>query len=313
MTTTCFTGHSLATMAEFETTITGDAMPAGRTFNSGPPITSTGGLLSVDLNRDIRYPVTGSDEATAAVEDLVSQGADFILVSFDADLTTPATGPRLLNILELRAIAAATHTHGMQLRAVVTDSEQLELALMAGIDVIEHVPAFRDVPTSQAESLNSIFEDQVTFQVTQMAADVQHLAINTSIVMTPTLSVINARDPWTRIRNGSPISMYGEVIARFQNLGGRVAVGSAYPLGPTIGMPLPEINALASAGLTTQQIITAATYNSALACGQGDEIGSLEQGKLADVIVVNGDPLSNLSALSDATMVVLDGEIVFSQ
>lgn len=312
VTSTCFTGHSIETMSDFDIELTENVVPAGRVFNSGPPITSTGGLLSVHLAREIRYPVSGEAEAEAAVEDLISQGADFILISFETDPDTPATGPRLLNVLELRAIAAATHSRGMKLRAIVSDSEQLDLALSAGIDVIDKMPAFRNVPTSQAESLNSIFEDQVTFEVNEMKADIQKLAVNTAIVITPTLSVINVRDPWTRTRNGSEISIYNEILARFQNQGGRIAVGSGYPLGPNIGMPLTEMNALASAGLTNQQILTAATYNAALACGQGDEIGSLEEGKLADVIVVNGDPLSNLSALSDVDTVILNGEIVFS-
>jgi imidazolonepropionase-like amidohydrolase len=313
ITSTCVPGNSLASMADYDLTLTADGLPTGRVFNSGPPITSTGGLLSTDLDRSIRYTVTGAAEATAAVEALVAQGADFIMLSFDTDLTTPATGPRLLNIDELRAIAAAGHGRGLKLRAIVTDAEQLDLALSAGIDVIDHFPAFRDVPTTQAESLDSIFLDNVTVQVVNMNADIQHLAVNTAIIAVPTLNVINTRRPWTRVRQGSEVSIYNEAVARLDSLGGRIALGSAYPLNPTIGMPFPEINALLAAGLTTADIISASTHYAAIACGQEDEIGSLEQGKAADLIVVDGNPLENISALSEVTTVMLGGEIVYAQ
>jgi imidazolonepropionase-like amidohydrolase len=60
------------------------------------------------------------------------------------------------------------------------------------------------------------------------------------------------------------------------------------------------------------EIIEAATRHAAYVCGQGEELGTLEPGKLADLIVVAGDPLEDLNALDDLLYVVLDGEVALS-
>ena len=58
------------------------------------------------------------------------------------------------------------------------------------------------------------------------------------------------------------------------------------------------------------QIITAATQNGAHVCGLGDELGTLEAGKIADILVVAGDPLEDMQALTVVQMVVHDGVII---
>jgi imidazolonepropionase-like amidohydrolase len=77
-------------------------------------------------------------------------------------------------------------------------------------------------------------------------------------------------------------------------------------------MPLNEMEMLLAAGLTPMEIIEAGTRIAAAACGQGDSLGTLEPGKLADVIVVDGDPLEDLAVMEDVVLVILGGEIGFS-
>ena len=61
---------------------------------------------------------------------------------------------------------------------------------------------------------------------------------------------------------------------------------------------------MAGAGMTAMQIIVAATKNAARACGLESEPGTLETGKTADVLVVNGDPLQDLSTLANVRLVI---------
>jgi imidazolonepropionase-like amidohydrolase len=78
-------------------------------------------------------------------------------------------------------------------------------------------------------------------------------------------------------------------------------------------MPIKEMEWLIKAGLSPMEVIQAATQHAAFVCGHGDELGTLEPGKLADLVVVDGDPLADIEAMSRVVMVIKDGKIVFTQ
>jgi imidazolonepropionase-like amidohydrolase len=71
-----------------------------------------------------------------------------------------------------------------------------------------------------------------------------------------------------------------------------------------------EIRLASEAGLTPEQIIQAGTRNAAVHPGRENEIGTLEAGKLADIIIVEGNPLEDLTALHNIEVVIKDGEMV---
>ena len=101
---------------------------------------------------------------------------------------------------------------------------------------------------------------------------------------------------------------------RFVEAGGKVALGTDYAGAPNVdfdlGMPIHEIEWMQEAGMTPMQIIVAATRNSAHVCNLEHEIGTLEVGKIADVLVVEGDPLQNIHALTNAKLVLRDGVVI---
>jgi imidazolonepropionase-like amidohydrolase len=76
-----------------------------------------------------------------------------------------------------------------------------------------------------------------------------------------------------------------------------------------LGMPLKEIKLMHAAGMTPMQIIVAATRNAAKVCSLPDH-GTLEAGKTADVLVVDGNPLEDLDALKRVLMVIHNGELI---
>jgi imidazolonepropionase-like amidohydrolase len=77
-------------------------------------------------------------------------------------------------------------------------------------------------------------------------------------------------------------------------------------------MPLREMKLLQTAGLSPLEVIQAGTKHAAYVCGHGDELGTLEFEKLADLIVVAGNPLNDLNAIDSVLYVVKDGEVVVS-
>jgi imidazolonepropionase-like amidohydrolase len=58
------------------------------------------------------------------------------------------------------------------------------------------------------------------------------------------------------------------------------------------------------------EVIQAGTQHAAWVCGHGDELGTLEPGKLADVVIVDGDPLADIEAMSRVVAVIKGGQLV---
>ena len=91
-------------------------------------------------------------------------------------------------------------------------------------------------------------------------------------------------------------------------------MGTDYAGAPNVdfdlGMPIHEIEWMQEAGMTPMQIIVAATKNGARSCNMENELGTLEAGKLADVLVVDGDPLADIHALTSTHLILREGKSI---
>lgn len=74
---------------------------------------------------------------------------------------------------------------------------------------------------------------------------------------------------------------------------------------------MKEMRLMQEAGMTPDKIIVAATKHAAHVCRIEKEVGTIEQGKVADIIVVERNPLKNIEALSDVHLVMHNGEIIY--
>jgi imidazolonepropionase-like amidohydrolase len=105
-----------------------------------------------------------------------------------------------------------------------------------------------------------------------------------------------------------------EPVRQFHSLGGVLALGTDYnSADPAMqrGMPLREMKLLLAAGLAPLEVIEAGTRNAAYVCGHGDDLGTLQAGKLADMIVVNGNPLDNIEAMKNTIAVIINGQVAY--
>jgi imidazolonepropionase-like amidohydrolase len=75
-------------------------------------------------------------------------------------------------------------------------------------------------------------------------------------------------------------------------------------------MPITEIRLMKEAGMTPMQIIVAGTMNAASVCNLENELGTIEPGKIADIIIVKDNPLEDLESLLNVQMVIHNGEII---
>ncbi len=224
--------------------------------------------------------VSTPEEARQKTLDEIGWGVDLIKVSLEDGYAGRSGLPKLTDE-ELLAIVTAAHERGMLVSGHITQARFISPLLAAGVDDIAHV-AYDRIPDEVIE---------------------QMIAQNTYLV--PTFTVF---------RNyGAPIAACVDNLRRFVAAGGNVALGNDYGGGPgkfELGIPMYEIGQMSKAGMTAMQIIVASTRNAAHVSGIEDELGTLEIGKAADVLVVNGDPLQNLDALQQIRLVIHNGVLI---
>jgi imidazolonepropionase-like amidohydrolase len=112
----------------------------------------------------------------------------------------------------------------------------------------------------------------------------------------------------------SPASGAAAVVnlGRVARAGGTIALGTDYGsyAGMQLGTPLDELDLMLQAGMTPAEIVVAATRNAARAANRGADLGTVEPGKLADLLVVDGEPLADVRALAGVRLVMRGGAVI---
>jgi enamidase len=286
--------------------------PAARGFKSGPIITVPGGYPDNVWHGNLNYEVATPDEARAAVADLVDRGADVIKIALEPG--GQGTWPTL-DLQQVKTIVEEAHTHGILVRAHIGRSDVtdvLGIVLESGVDVIEHIPP----PVYSTSEAYDLVKEGGRYTLT--SADEAQLARLAAqhVIMVPTIS---AYTPWCETLDLNSqlkqtcYNLFQEPVRRFHALGGTVVLGNDYNANDRNekGVPLREMQLLLEAGLTPMEVIESGTRDAARVCGHDDELGTLEPGKLADVVIVDGDPLVNIEAIRQVIVVIKGGQIVF--
>jgi imidazolonepropionase-like amidohydrolase len=257
-------------------------------------------------------------EATARTRELVEAGADIIK-------TWEGLTPE-----DYRAIVSEAHRLGVKVHAHLYQPEAIAAALNAGVDVLQHVGSAGN-PPYDAELVTRIAHSGLPVVQTishriwvypatvafperlhdpvhrkDMPADI-HAELTDSFRDFHRLSYFH--DTGSEIRNS-------KIAARqFIEAGAVMGVGtdSASPLNFHTEAMWYEMKALVESGMTPIQVISAATRVNARIIGRFGELGSVEPGKLADLVVVKGNPLADIDALADVEVVVRDGVVWYAE
>ena len=147
--------------------------------------------------------------------------------------------------------------------------------------------------------------------------ELQRLA-GRQIPLTPTIEVLERRTCNAVARSEKErtacVRVYIEALRQYRLMGGVIALGSDYgSAGMPAGLPWREMEFLQQAGWSNAEILTAATANAARTCGRASEIGSLQPGYLADLLIVDGNPLDDLTALQRVQTVILAGQVILDK
>ena len=281
-------------------------IPGPRILCAGRAITPTGGHGDrTNGYRDDLFDIPGAMEGVAdgesnirqAVRAQVKRGADLI--------KTTATGGVLSNIGagveqqlfddELRAIVETARMLNRKVAAHAHGTTGINAALRAGVDSIEHGTYLDD------ESIR-LFVETGAFLVPTVHAGkfVERMAEDEGYFPPPVRRKAAAVGP--QIQDSLRRALEGGV---------RIAFGTDVGVGAH-GTNAREFVYMVEAGMSPGACIVAATVNAAELCGLSETIGTLEVGKAADLIAVDGNPLNDIKALLDVDVVIKGGAVVES-
>ena len=235
----------------------------------------------------------GVDAVRHAVRKELQGGAHFIKAMATGGVLTPGVKPTQTALLkeELAAVVQEAHNAGKRVATHAIGQEGIRNALLAGVDSIEH----------------GFYLDEELFE----------LAVARGTYLVPTLLAISGIATEGE-QGGAPAWMIEKAqleVQRSQEMF-RAAVGSGMKIaaGTDAGTPFNghdaldrELALMVQIGLSPMQAIVAATANAAELLDLGDRIGTVEPGKLADLIVVDGDPLTDISHISKVLLVAKQG------
>jgi imidazolonepropionase-like amidohydrolase len=234
---------------------------------------------------------------------------------------------RLPDLLQKRVIEEA-HRRGLPVT-----SHELYPAVAYGADGVEHIrgtsrrgysPKQSQLNRTYGDVISLLAESQMTITPTigiqggfQLQTIKDHSWLDDprmSLYPTPVLASWRtlAAQPHEQDeidRREALTKPLGKVVFDIVKAGGRVTAGTDAPINPYGLSLLMELEQYVAGGLTPLQALQAATSVNASALGMGADLGTVEPGRLADLAIVDGNPLVNIRDLRRVNRVVKDGEV----
>jgi imidazolonepropionase-like amidohydrolase len=274
-----------------------------RIFTAGKSLATTGGhadptnALRGDYKRDagpLEGVINGADDARKAVRQRYKDGADLIkLTATGGVLSLAANGqnPQFTRE-ELEAVVETARDYGMTIAVHAHGTEGIKRAVLAGVTSIEH-------GTYITDEVIALMKEKGTYWVpTNMAGEwVAKKAEEPGYfpdIVRPKAAAIG---PQMR-----------ETFRKGYAAGLKIAFGTDSGVSPH-GENAREFELMVEGGMPPMQAIQAATLEAAKLLRIEDRLGTLEAGKIADVIAVAGNPLDNISAMRNVVFVMKDGTV----
>jgi imidazolonepropionase-like amidohydrolase len=216
----------------------------------------------------------GVDGVAAKVREVIRAGADVIKIASSGGFLSPADDPSQPNFseAEVASIVRTATDLGRWVMSHAHGAEGIKRAVRAGVRSIEHGTYLDD------EGIELMLERGTWLVPTLTAGDTTEEIANNPQVAEPVRAKLREL--------GRPEL---EAFRRAADAGVKVAMGTDCPVAPH-GTNLRELELMATHGFSPEQALVAATSSAAELMGLQDELGTLEVGKRADLVVVDGDP-----------------------
>ena len=273
-------------------------------LTAGRAISASGGHMdpSVGLRDDVfrKTPgpeegiADGKDECIKAVRYQFKAGADLIKIASTGgvlDLSKDGSGAQF-SVEEIKVIVETAKDYGMKVACHAHGAEGIRRAILGGVTSIEHG--------------------------SYMDEEGMSLAIKYGVWMVPTLTAGRAIGDSSKIPGFFPPIVTGKAaqvgpqiqktFAKAWKAGVKIALGTDAGVYPH-GKNYLEFQYMTEAGMPPMEAIKAGTINAAELLGIKDERGSVETGKIADIIAVDGDPLQDITSMGHVNFVMKEGKI----
>jgi imidazolonepropionase-like amidohydrolase len=266
-------------------------------YSAGNPLAAEDGHGIDDYAWPATIPVNGKNEMKQAVRRHLDMGVSWIKIMAD-------------ELTEEEISTAVSIAHKSNVKVVAHAAEEgAYRAIKAGVDCIEHGYDLSE-KTLKLMVKRGVFYDPTIVcnlsaeyiteredKITEIGLENDQTVIDGRILV----AYADERSPARALRQR-------KILLRAQEIGVKITAGAdSNPLGE---LGLLEIEQLAFSGLTEMQAIIAATKNSAEMNGVLDKVGTIEEGKIADLIVLSDNPLDHISNIRKLEMVIKNGHII---
>ena len=282
-------------------------IPGPRVFTAGKSLATTGG--HADPTNGVRSElrgdpgpaegvVNGVRDAYEAVRSRYKEGADLIKITATGGVLSQAKSGQnpQFTVEEVTAIVTAARDYGFKVAAHAHGAEGMKRAVLGGVDSIEH-------GTYMSEEVMELMKQRGTWYVpTIIAGD---------------FVAEKAKEPGYFSEVVRPkAAAIGPVIkgtfARAYAAGVPIAFGTDSGVSPH-GDNWKEFVLMIEGGMPAMEAIQSATRSAAILLGQWERLGSIEAGKLADIVAVEGDPLSDSEQFGKVHFVMKGGQVFHSK
>ena len=275
-----------------------------RIFTSGKSIATTGGHADPTNGKDsdsYEYPVAedgvinGPYDAYTAVRQRYKDGADGIKLTVTGGVLSVAKSgdnPQFTEE-EVEAVVKAAKDYGMWVAVHAHGAEGMKRAVIAGVDSVEHG--------------------------TFMTNEIMDLMINRGTYYVPTISagefvaekakIDNYFPEIIRPKAASVGPQIGDTFNKAYKRGVKIAFGTDAGVQPH-GTNWKEFVYMVKFGMSPMETIQSATISTAKMLDIDSTLGSIEVGKIADLIAVNGDPIQDIKVMEKISFVMKEGKVI---
>lgn len=277
-------------------------VPGPRIVASGPSLGITGGHcdennLAPEFHHSLEGVADGVSNVMQKTREVIKYGAGVIKICSTGGVLSMGDDPRAsqYTLEEMKAIVGEAHRLGRKVAAHAHGGDGIKLAVMAGVDSIEH-GSYIDDDGVRLMKERGVYLVPTLYLTDWFLENYQKLGLPPSIIA-------KAKEVMPAMKKN---------IGRAFSQGVPVAFGTDSAVYPH-GLNAREFAVYVRLGMSPLQAIQTATVNASKLLGMDDRIGTVETGKYADLIAVDGDPLRDVTELERIKWVMKGGAVVKNQ